>query len=103
MEEFLEEDEEEFDEEEEFGDEEDEVTPLSRHMALLTKNDLIALLLLQTYEDSGVIVRLDPREENPAASRYTDARAAEMFFNRSLRTSEKNGWSVAWEGEPVIG
>jgi len=77
--------------------------PLARHSALLTKDGMIAMLLLQTFEDSGVIVRLDPREENPVANRYTDVRAAEIFFQRSLRTSRKNGWLVAWEGEPVVG
>lgn len=77
--------------------------PLARHSALLTKDGMIAMLLLQTFEDRGVIVRLDPREDNPVANRYTDVRAAEIFFQRSLRTSRKNGWLVAWEGEPVVG
>lgn len=78
-------------------------TPLAHHMALLTKNGMIALLLLQIFSDGGVIVRLDPREGQPAANRYTDPNAAESFFTRSLRTSERNGWTVAWEGAPGFG
>lgn len=83
--------------------EEEGETPLAHHMALLTKNGMIALLLLQIFSDGGVIVRLDPREGQPAANRYTDPNAAETFFTRSLRTSERNGWVVAWEGEPSFG
>lgn len=110
MDEFIEDDAEEIDNEfeDDSDDEQDDEweegeLPLARHSALLTKDGMIAMLLLQTFEDSGVIVRLDPREENPVANRYTDVRAAEIFFQRSLRTSRKNGWLVAWEGEPVVG
>lgn len=107
MDEFIE-DEEEYEDDADAEDEgeeeeEDEEEPLLRHSALLAKNGMIAMLMLQTYEDTGVIVRIDPREESPKAQRYTDARSAERFFTRSLRTSERNGWTVAWEGEPVVG
>lgn len=100
MDEFIEDG---FDDNDDEEDYEDGELPLARHAALLTKDGMIAMLLLQTFDDEGVIVRLDPREENPVANRYTDVRAAETFFKRSLRTSEKNGWEVSWEGAPVIG
>lgn len=91
------------DDDDDEGQDDDGETPLAHHMALLTKNGMIALLLLQIFSDGGVIVRLDPREGQPAANRYTDPNAAESFFTRSLRTSERNGWVVAWEGAPGFG
>jgi len=39
----------------------------------------------------------------PSAQTYEDADAATRWFNRSLATSRRNGWSVVYDGEPSFG
>jgi hypothetical protein len=79
---------------------EDEVESRS---VVLAKQDMIALLGLKTSARGGIIIRLDPREQNPAAQTYDDRDAATLWFNRSLRSSKKNGWIVVYDGTPSFG
>lgn len=91
----------EFDESEEF-DAEDEL-PMNVRTVVLFKNDMLALLGLKTNESKGMIVRTDPRQELPTAQTYDDPEAATNWFKRSLATSKRNGWSVIYDGEPLVG
>lgn len=70
---------------------------------ILSKNDMLALLSLKTSAQAGLIVRIDPRQSQPAAQTYEDPAAAKMWFRRSLATSQKNGWNVVYDGEPLFG
>jgi len=94
-----------FDEGEAFGDEEenDEDETAEVRTALLTKNEMLALISLRTTESGGQIVRVDPRESLPSVQRYESEREALKWFTRSLSTSRRNGWSVVYDGEPMIG
>jgi hypothetical protein len=85
------------------AEEEDDELPENVRTVLLLKNDMMALLGLKTYEQRGVIVRCDPREELPAAQSYDDPAAATKWFKKSLATSKRNGWSVIYDGEPLMG
>lgn len=88
-------------EEEEAEDEDDNSVTRT---VLLSKNEMLAMLSLKTIEDAGgVIVRLDPREENPAWQKYASATDALQWFRRSLATSRKNGWRVVYDGAPLRG
>ena len=69
----------------------------------MAKDGMLALLSLKTSEESGLIVRVDPRQSSPAAQKYDDAAAAGKWFNRSLATSKRNGWVVLYDGEPLFG
>ena len=89
----------EFDEEE---DEEDDDSTVVR-TALLKKNDMLALLSLKSGDSGGQIVRFDPREPLPSMQRYESESEALKWFTRSLATSRKNGWSVVYDGEPLVG
>ena len=80
-----------------------ELTNVKRRTAVLTKNDLIAVLGVQTFDQGGTICRVDPREERPAVQLYDDPEEALNWFKRSLRTSLKNGWQVAYDGLPLHG
>ena len=94
-----------FEEGDEFdGDEEGEDDePSVVRTAVLKKNDMLALISLRTTDSGGQIVRIDPRETMPSVQRYESQPEALKWFTRSLSTSRKNGWSVVYDGEPMIG
>lgn len=71
--------------------------------AILSKNNMIALLCLKTAGQGGAICRIDPREDRPAVQLYDDPEKALDWYNKSLSTSRKNGWTVAYDGLPLHG
>lgn len=81
---------------------EDEELVLVR-TALLSKNEMVALLSLKATDSGGQIVRFDPRESMPTMQRYESEEDALRWFRRSLATSRKNGWTVVYDGEPLAG
>jgi hypothetical protein len=90
-------------EDEDGNDDEDGDDEIETRSVVLAKEDMIALLGLKTSNRGGLIVRMDPRQDNPAAQTYDDREAATMWFNKSLRTSKKNGWVVVYDGQPAFG
>ena len=84
-------------------DDTDDEEPIDVRTAVLTKNGMVALLSLKTTATGGQIVRVDPRQPIPSAQTYDDEASAAHWFRRSLATSRKNGWLVAYEGEPLFG
>lgn len=87
---------------EEFG-ELDEISEVESRTAILSKNNMIALLCVKTATQGGAICRVDPREEHPAVQIYDDPQKAVEWFTKSLRTSRKNGWNVVYDGLPLFG
>lgn len=75
----------------------------STRTAILTKNGMIGLLSLKTAPIGGMICRIDPRESKPASQFYNDPEKAEEWFLKSLKTSQKNGWRVVYDGLPLHG
>ena len=96
---------EDFDEELEDFSEFDELEPddVTIRTAILSKNNMIALLCVKTAERGGAICRVDPREERPAVQVYDDPAKAIEWFRKSLRTSKENGWQVVYDGLPLQG
>jgi len=92
-----------FDEDDDGEDEDDDEEPSDLRTAVLTKDGMLALLSLKTTPSGGQVTRSDPREPLPTARRYDDSEEALKWFGRSLSTSEKNGWSVVYDGEPLFG
>ena len=80
-----------------------ELTNLHHRTAVLTKNNMIALLGVQTFDQGGTICRVDPRDGKPAVQIYDNPADALDWFKRSLRTSKKNGWQVVYDGLPLHG
>lgn len=80
-----------------------ELTNLHHRTAVLTKNNMIALLGVQTFDQGGTICRVDPRDGKPAVQIYDNPADALNWFKRSLRTSLKNGWQVVYDGLPLHG
>jgi len=92
-----------FDEED--FDEFDEMEPeeVSVRTAILSKNNMLALLCVKTATEGGAICRVDPRESRPSVQIYDDPEKAIEWFTKSLRTSKKNGWQVVYDGLPMQG
>jgi hypothetical protein len=91
------------DEGEDFDGDDDDDDALVVRTAVLTKNEMLALLSLKSSDEGGQIVRFDPREPLPAIQRYESDAEALKWFRRSLVTSRRNGWSVVYDGEPLMG
>ncbi len=94
-----------FEEDEEadgFEDEDDDDDAAIRTV-VMAKKDLMALLCLKISARGGIVVRVDPREERPAAQLYDEGAAAARWFNKSVATSKRNGWQVLYDGEPAFG
>lgn len=101
--EFLEEEEEyELDDEDDDEEGEDDGATVVR-TAVLQKNDMLALLSLKAAPDGGQLIRYDPRQSLPSLRRYESEEEARRWYARSLATSRKNGWSVVYDGAPLIG
>lgn len=80
-----------------------EFTNVNTRTAILSKNNMFALLCLKTANQGGAICRVDPREPNAAVQLYDDPDAALDWFTKSLRTSKKNGWRIIYDGLPLEG
>ncbi len=89
---------------EDFADfDEDELEEVLTRTAILSKNNMIALLCVKTATEGGAICRVDPRETRPSVQLYDDPEKALEWFNKSLRTSKQNGWLVVYDGLPLQG
>ncbi len=71
--------------------------------AILSKNNMVALLCIKTATAGGAICRVDPREVNPSVQIYDDPQKAMEWFTKSLRTSRQNGWQIVYDGLPLQG
>jgi hypothetical protein len=100
--EFLEEEEDGYELEDDDDDDDDDGSTVVR-TAVLQKNDMLALLSLKAAPDGGQLVRYDPRQSLPSLRRYESEEEAHRWYARSLATSRKNGWSVVYDGAPLIG
>ena len=101
--EFLEEEEDGYGLDEEDDDDDDDDGSTVVRTAVLQKNDMLALLSLKAAPDGGQLVRYDPRQSLPSLRRYDTEEEARKWYARSLATSRKNGWSVVYDGAPLIG
>ena len=89
---------------EDFEDfDESEFSEVQMRTAVLSKNNMVALLCVKTATEGGAICRVDPRETNPSVQIYDDPEKAMEWFTKSLRTSRKNGWLVVYDGFPLQG
>lgn len=80
-----------------------EITNVATRTAILAKNEMIAILGLQTFDQGGTLCRVDPREERPAVQVYDNPKEALNWYRKSLRTSKQNGWRVVYDGLPLNG
>ena len=89
---------------EDFEDfDEQEADNVEMRTAVLSKNNMVALLCIKTAHAGGAICRVDPRESNPSVQIYDDPAKALEWFTKSLRTSRENGWQIVYNGLPLQG
>ncbi len=89
---------------EDFTDfDDEELGDVMMRTAILSKNNMVALLCVKTADEGGAICRVDPRESRPSVQVYDDPQKALDWFNKSLRTSKQNGWLVVYDGLPLQG
>jgi hypothetical protein len=88
---------------EDFDDADEDEDSYVLRTALLSKNEMLAMLSLKASESGGQIVRFDPRESLPTMQRYESEEDAFRWFRRSLATSRRNGWTIVYDGEPLVG
>jgi hypothetical protein len=81
----------------------DETEEVNVRTAILSKNNMLALLCVKTATEGGAICRVDPREARPSVQIYDDPEKAVEWFTKSLRTSKLNGWKVVYDGLPLLG
>src|ERR1700755_1227362 len=84
-------------------DDDDDDDALVVRTAVLTKNEMLALISLKSSDEGGQIVRFDPREPLPAVHRYESGTKGLRCSPATLAPSRRNGWSVVYDGEPLIG
>jgi hypothetical protein len=73
-------------------------------VALMSKNEVIALIGVITDTEGGVLTRVDPRATPPVSTSRCDTPAhARRLFNRSLKSSIENGWQIFYDGVPLEG
>lgn len=82
---------------------ETELEAVNVRTAILSKNNMLALLCVKTATEGGAICRVDPREARPSVQIYDDPEKAVEWFTKSLRTSKLNGWKVVYDGLPLHG
>lgn len=65
---------------------------------VFTKLGMMALLQLASDQGSGLVYRVDPREEEPAWRSYPTMGEAAYWFERSVAGSLRNGWAIIYDG-----
>ena len=70
--------------------------------ALMTKNDMFALVSLAIADDEASITTVDPRREQPLVKTY-EPWLATGEYRKVVRLSVRNGWRVIYDGQPLWG
>lgn len=84
-------------------DENFDIDEIQARTAILSKNNMIALLCLKTANKGGAICRVDPRERHPSVQLYETAQKAIDWYSESLKSSRDNGWKIVYDGLPLEG
>jgi len=67
------------------------------------KNEMLALLTIIEIEQQARVVTTDPRRPEPSVRVYDDPRQAAREFAAALSTTRKRGWTVVYDGPPLLG
>ncbi len=87
----------------EFDESSEDLSDVMTRTAVLSKNNMVALLCVKTATEGGAICRVDPRESRPSVQLYDDPGKALEWYQKSLSTSRQNGWQIVYDGLPLHG
>lgn len=80
-----------------------EVYGIRRRVVLLAKDTLIAIITLTHAPRESIIACRDPRCSAPSVRSFTDPQYARSIFLRTVRSGERRGWRVFYDGPPLEG
>ncbi|HKS30442.1 MAG TPA: hypothetical protein VJS44_21630 [Pyrinomonadaceae bacterium] len=82
----------------------EESEQLDFRAVIMVKNETLALVGMLTTPEGARVARFDPRSEPPVSlGPIEDPPKVAYAFRRSLQTSRTNGWTVIYDGPPLIG
>lgn len=71
---------------------------------IMAKNDTLALVGMARTAEGARVARFDPRAEPPVSlGPLEDTPKVAYAFRRSVQTSKTNGWTVIYDGPPLVG
>lgn len=70
---------------------------------LMTKDGMIGVIGLATSTDHSQVARLDLREGQPVSSEFDSPEQATRGFLNMIKASRRNGWTVLYDGQPLLG
>ena len=71
------------------------------HVTILSKAGMLALITFTVAPDGARITSSDPRQPKPKSCRSKTPLAAVASHTRTLATTLRNGWQIAYSG-PVL-
>lgn len=80
-----------------------EVSGIRRRVVLLVKDAGIATITLTHAPRESIIACRDPRCSAPSIRSFTDPQYARSIFLRTVRSGERHGWRVFYDGPPLEG
>ena len=80
-----------------------ETDGIRRRVVLLVKDVGIAIITLTHAPRESVIACRDPRCSVPSVRSFTDPQYARSIFLRTVRSGERRGWRVVYDGPPLEG
>lgn len=76
---------------------------IRRRAVLLVKDAGVAIITLTHTPRESIIASRDPRCSAPSIRSFTDSQYARSIFLRTVRSSERHGWRVFYDGPPLEG
>ncbi len=82
----------------------EEAEQINFRAVILVKNEVLALVGMATTHEGSRVARFDPRAEPPVSlGPFEDPPKVAYAFRRSVQTSKTNGWTVIYDGPPLLG
>lgn len=75
----------------------------STHVALVASGDTICLLGLKGSCLASLMLVGSHREQQPIYSQQSDEATARARMAEMLLSSERNGWTIFYQGPPLLG
>ncbi len=76
---------------------------MRKEIAILTKNKQYASISLYCNRTTSTIGSYDPRLRAPLRQNIVSPEMARILFEASILTSVENGWTVIYQGQPLVG